>query len=181
MKISRSLRTREAKMHMIPSVVKSLAGTVNYYTRHILLCSGTDSWPSNPYNGDLLAAKLLQRTNLANTRLTHTNMDSAAGGGVDMVLFPERIRLHGVTEKKFDVLGEYFRGVGELGDLGIAMSRAEGLWLGVCTHGERDCRCGEHGGRMYELLKQRLAGEGVTLFRTAHIGGHQYSSLIYSS
>ncbi|KAJ3089453.1 hypothetical protein HK102_006384 [Quaeritorhiza haematococci] len=49
----------------------------------------------------------------------------------------------------------------------------------VCTHGERDCRCGDHGSAFYEALKSELQERGleemVKVCRTSHIGGHKFA------
>ncbi|KAJ3532240.1 hypothetical protein NMY22_g7823 [Coprinellus aureogranulatus] len=59
----------------------------------------------------------------------------------------------------------------------------------VCTHGARDCRCGERGGKVYQALreevtKMRLEEQGLPKVRigeVAHVGGHKYAAnvLIY--
>ena len=53
----------------------------------------------------------------------------------------------------------------------------------VCTHGARDCRCGEKGGKVYEALKEEVKGmqkDGpdlpkVRVGEIAHVGGHKYA------
>ncbi|KAI0628520.1 hypothetical protein C8Q77DRAFT_1035683, partial [Trametes polyzona] len=52
------------------------------------------------------------------------------------------------------------------------------LHLYVCTHGARDCRCGEGGGEVRralrrELAKRGLGAEDVVLGEVAHVGGHK--------
>ncbi|CEQ41980.1 SPOSA6832_03762 [Sporobolomyces salmonicolor] len=62
----------------------------------------------------------------------------------------------------------------------------------VCTHGSRDCRCGDLGEPLYQALlkevsRRKLGGElkdgedGVRLARIAHIGGHKWAgnALVY--
>lgn len=53
------------------------------------------------------------------------------------------------------------------------------LHLYVCTHGSRDCRCGEGGGAVAraikrELEKRGIGAEDVVLGEVAHVGGHKY-------
>ncbi|KAK4054199.1 hypothetical protein OIV83_001225 [Microbotryomycetes sp. JL201] len=56
----------------------------------------------------------------------------------------------------------------------------------VCTHGTRDCRCGDLGEPLYQALvndikRRKLGGElvdgseGVRVARVAHIGGHKFA------
>lgn len=61
----------------------------------------------------------------------------------------------------------------------------------VCTHAQRDCRCGEHGGGLVDALveevKRRRAkqkGKGWDRFvigEAAHVGGHKYVLSLTSS
>ncbi|KAF7792659.1 hypothetical protein EIP86_003756 [Pleurotus ostreatoroseus] len=59
------------------------------------------------------------------------------------------------------------------------------LNLYVCTHGERDCRCAEHGGAVYEALRaevrRRGLGASVRVAGVGHVGGHKYAAnlLVY--
>ncbi|KAF5336529.1 hypothetical protein D9611_006544 [Ephemerocybe angulata] len=65
----------------------------------------------------------------------------------------------------------------------------------VCTHGARDCRCGDTGGKVYDALREAVPkvqaelnlGKGVVrvpkirVGEVAHVGGHKYAAnvLIY--
>ncbi|KAI0777578.1 Sucrase/ferredoxin-like-domain-containing protein [Trametes elegans] len=60
------------------------------------------------------------------------------------------------------------------------------LHLFVCTHGSRDCRCGEGGGEVAralarELEKRGIGAKDVVLGEVAHVGGHKYAAnlLVY--
>ncbi|KAI0371900.1 hypothetical protein BV20DRAFT_1065228 [Pilatotrama ljubarskyi] len=60
------------------------------------------------------------------------------------------------------------------------------LHLFVCTHGSRDCRCGEGGGEVARALRRELDKRGlgekdVVLGEVAHVGGHKYAAnvLVY--
>lgn len=57
----------------------------------------------------------------------------------------------------------------------------------VCTHGSRDCRCGDVGGNVVDALKEELgqlpeaSKTGISgVSEVAHIGGHVYVSHILS-
>lgn len=61
----------------------------------------------------------------------------------------------------------------------------------VCTHGSRDCRCGELGEPLYESILKEVGkrdlssggggGERVRVRRVSHIGGHKFAGnvLVY--
>ncbi|KAJ7621321.1 Sucrase/ferredoxin-like-domain-containing protein [Roridomyces roridus] len=50
----------------------------------------------------------------------------------------------------------------------------------VCTHGERDCRCGDTGGKVFQALKEEVQRRGVSnevvLGEVGHVGGHQFAA-----
>lgn len=76
-----------------------------------------------------------------------------------------------------------------LGDLNSTLEparAADGALLLVCTHGQRDCRCGTHGGELFEALRSKLdrrrqqgsetdkkLWETVEIGEVAHVGGHK--------
>ncbi|KAJ2918963.1 hypothetical protein MD484_g1431, partial [Candolleomyces efflorescens] len=57
--------------------------------------------------------------------------------------------------------------------------------LYVCTHGARDCRCGETGGAVFRALKREVdrlgVGGKVRVGEVGHVGGHKYAAnvLVY--
>lgn len=52
------------------------------------------------------------------------------------------------------------------------------VYLYVCTHGARDCRCGDTGGKVVIALREEVEKRGlkrrVKVAETAHLGGHKY-------
>ena len=59
-----------------------------------------------------------------------------------------------------------------------AAERDDGkVYLYVCTHGERDCRCGETGGAVFDAARKRVEelglGESVKVGGVGHVGGHK--------
>lgn len=52
------------------------------------------------------------------------------------------------------------------------------LFLYVCTHGSRDCRCGDAGGEVARALRSQVAergvGDEVCIGEVAHVGGHKW-------
>lgn len=51
------------------------------------------------------------------------------------------------------------------------------LYLYVCTHGERDCRCGETGGAVFQTLREEVERRSlsgvVKVGSVGHVGGHK--------
>ncbi|KAH9919493.1 Sucrase/ferredoxin-like-domain-containing protein [Epithele typhae] len=54
------------------------------------------------------------------------------------------------------------------------------LHLYVCTHGSRDCRCGDQGSAVARALRNEVARRGlggdVFVGDVAHVGGHKYAA-----
>lgn len=52
----------------------------------------------------------------------------------------------------------------------------------VCTHGQRDCRCGQHGGELAEALRSEVKRRGVEnkirVLESGHIGGHEWAATV---
>jgi len=67
---------------------------------------------------------------------------------------------------------------------GALESQAPGLdgliHLYVCTHGQRDCRCRDTGGAVYEALVRGVESRGlsdkVKVGGVAHVGGHKFAA-----
>lgn len=51
------------------------------------------------------------------------------------------------------------------------------VYLYVCTHGARDCRCGSTGGLVAQALREEIANRGlesrVKVAEVGHVGGHK--------
>ena len=56
---------------------------------------------------------------------------------------------------------------------------ARPLYIYVCTHAARDCRCGNIGSSVAEVLREEIGRRGLTsvvkLGETGHVGGHKLS------
>ena len=52
-------------------------------------------------------------------------------------------------------------------------------YLLVCTHGQRDTRCGTIGGMVYDALISKVgsntAYSNIEILRSSHVGGHKYA------
>jgi len=68
----------------------------------------------------------------------------------------------------------------EEGQMDETSEAAAKLHLYVCTHGPRDCRCGETGGdvakALHKEISKRELWDRVSLGEVAHVGGHKYAA-----
>ncbi|KAI0826667.1 Sucrase/ferredoxin-like-domain-containing protein [Trametes gibbosa] len=105
-----------------------------------------------------------------------------------------RLEIPEVSLANLDDVDAHLRGVvlgGAPGDGHTALREAgevldRRLHVYVCTHGGRDCRCGEGGGAVVraferELAKRGIGAEDAVLGELAHVGGHKYAAnvLVY--
>lgn len=64
----------------------------------------------------------------------------------------------------------------------ITPETGEQVHLYICTHGARDCRCGEYGGQVARSLREeverRNLKEKVKIREVGHVGGHQCVAVV---
>ncbi|CEL53589.1 hypothetical protein RSOLAG1IB_06444 [Rhizoctonia solani AG-1 IB] len=63
---------------------------------------------------------------------------------------------------------------GAFGPPNSRSSAARTIDIYVCTHGTRDCRCGDIGGEIVQALRA-MKRPDVRVFDIGHIGGHKYA------
>jgi hypothetical protein len=60
----------------------------------------------------------------------------------------------------------------------VEKRRVKETWILICSHGARDCRCGEHGPvvaeKVREYVRQRGLERSVVVGEVSHVGGHRY-------
>jgi hypothetical protein len=74
---------------------------------------------------------------------------------------------------------------------GATSSNSNDVHLYVCTHGARDCRCGDTGGAVAQAVRDELRKRKdadpsdpstcIKLAEVAHVGGHKYAHIASSS
>ncbi|GAV68838.1 Suc_Fer-like domain-containing protein, partial [Cephalotus follicularis] len=165
-----------------------LAGTVQYYERHVFLCYKNPSvWPPRIEAAEfdrlprLLAAALLARKGdmKKETRLTicegHDGTETSNG---DVLIFPDMIRYRRLTHFDVDTFveevlvkdGEWLPGTPET---------LKGSYVFVCSHASRDRRCGVCGPPLVSRFRREIELHGlqgkVSISPCSHIGGHKYA------
>ncbi|KXS12398.1 hypothetical protein M427DRAFT_59551 [Gonapodya prolifera JEL478] len=104
----------------------------------------------------------------------------------DLHVFPDHILIHDVSRTSLPLLSEFLSS--EPSEHGASVPPIPLSWtplnrkttrLFICTHGERDCRCGETGEAVYQKLATWARSRGdteVEVWRTSHVGGHQWAA-----
>ncbi|KAG7606234.1 putative thioredoxin-like ferredoxin, Thioredoxin-like superfamily [Arabidopsis thaliana] len=165
-----------------------LAGTVQFYERHVFLCYKKPSvWPARIEASEfdrlprLLSSVILARKSSMKkeTLLTicegHDGSETSNG---DVLIFPDMIRYRRLTHFDVDTFVEevLVKGVEWLPGNPESLS---GSYVFVCCHGSRDRRCGVCGPSLVSRFREEidscaLRGE-VSVSPCSHIGGHKYT------
>ncbi|XP_050368531.1 uncharacterized protein LOC126786677 [Argentina anserina] len=165
-----------------------LAGTVEFYQRHVFLCyKNPRVWPPRIEAAEfdrlprlLYAAVVARRGDMRKeTRLTicegHDGTETSNG---DVLIFPDMIRYRRLTHFDVDTFveevlvkeGEWLPGTPET---------LRGLYVFVCSHGSRDRRCGVCGPPLISRFREEIELHGLqgkaSVRSCSHIGGHKYA------
>ncbi len=174
----------------LPPDYAALAGTVKLYQRHVFICTGTQTWPAHieqdgGFVQALVWAVAAAGTNLAlPVKVTACDLPSTQPDGFDLLVFPDGVRYLGVTAAHLPTLATHLlAGIQAAPPLPHAPDA--GRYVFVCTHSQRDARCGQCGpplaARFTAELAARDLAQPVTVSQTSHVGGHAYAGnvLIY--
>ncbi|KAJ7054156.1 Sucrase/ferredoxin-like-domain-containing protein [Mycena amicta] len=163
-----------------------LHGTVAYHRSYILLSapSSPQSFPSR-FSTSIHRALQLQTTQwggLVNFAWTGSQSESSnsltAFSALNGLLQIPSLTLDNVTD-----VAEQLRQHATVPSL---HSQNDKLHIYVCTHGARDCRCGDTGGAVFRALREEIdartrvepngTASRVVLGEVAHVGGHQFAA-----
>ncbi|KAK8968768.1 hypothetical protein KSP40_PGU001345 [Platanthera guangdongensis] len=173
-----------------------LAGTVQFYERHVFLCYKTPHvWLSHVEAAEfdrlprLFSAALGARIGemMKRTRLTICEgEDGTETSNGDVLIFPDMIRYRRLTHFDVDHFVEEVLVKDGQWLLG-AVENLKGSFVFVCSHGSRDPRCGVCEPVLIKKFKEEinlrdLHGQ-VSVSPCSHIGGHEYAGnvIIFSS
>lgn len=164
-----------------------LADTVKTYFRHFLACTGVADWPPRIEEAEELLGRMardvraLRESLPLPPKLTATD-EPSAGAGLDLLVFPEAIRYHGVDARTWPfILRDHVLGGRMAPD--VPYTRLSGRHVFVCVHEARDERCGCWGPPVISALRKACRAEGLDVHvrATSHVGGHKYAGnvLVY--
>ncbi|KAJ3186621.1 hypothetical protein HDU85_007441 [Gaertneriomyces sp. JEL0708] len=162
-------------------------GSVGFYRKHILLASGQSSWPSHPEKADPFMKALADAAAPKDIKLSVCDIVPASDSSTSrtLVVLPENVRLPSVDQQMISRIVEDIAHAQPLGaPIEPLTSKMQIL---VCTHGSRDCRCGDIGTPVYQEFKKQIARKGleheIKVNAVSHIGGHKYAgnAIVYPS
>jgi hypothetical protein len=106
------------------------------------------------------------------------------GTGYDILILPDKIRYRNVQEGDIPTLVEE-QLVNRCVAAAIPHQPLTQQYVVVCTHGQRDVRCGECGPPLVEALEKAIAAQQLTgemvVCGSSHVGGHMFAGnvLVY--
>jgi (2Fe-2S) ferredoxin len=172
-------------------MAEPLRHTVKFYQRHLFICTGTSGWPSHiEQDGGFAQALSEAITERASAMPLVVKLNACdepgrgAAGTFDLLVFPDMVRYLGLTEADIPALVEEHL-MREGAAAGLPHKPLMGRHVFICSHGNRDVRCGICGPALTKLWcaeveRRKLTGQ-VYVHQTSHVGGHQYAGnvLIY--
>jgi hypothetical protein len=167
---------------------KPLAGSVQFYERHVFLCyKNPESWPPQVEAAEfdrlprLLAAALKARKNEIPRKTRFTiceGRDGTETSNGDVLIFPDMIRYKGLTHFDVDTFAEEVI-VKDTEWLSGNPEILTGSHIFVCAHTSRDRRCGVCGPALIRRLREDIESRGlkghVSVSPCSHVGGHKYA------
>ena len=175
--------------------LKSLAGTVDAYDRHVFFCyKNHDSWSSRVKASDsdplpkLLATTVKSRKNDITIKTKITICEAREENGLSdgsVLIFPEMIKYRNLEESNVESFVEDVMVNNRPWAAGV-QDVLTGSHVFVCAHGSRDMRCGVCGPALIEKFNNEIEVRGlkdqVSVMACSHVGGHKYAGnlIIYS-
>ncbi|KAJ6618164.1 Sucrase/ferredoxin-like-domain-containing protein [Mycena sp. CBHHK59/15] len=173
--------------------LQSLHGTVASHRSYILLNSTQppSSFPSR-FSTPIQRALQLRVTRWGGiVNFAHTGSPNAPdpnGSSTTVTAFSTlggRINVPSLSLSNVDEVAEQLRHHAITG-LGGEVAPDPEIHIYICTHGARDCRCGDTGGKVFRALREELSrcvladphgpASRVILGEVGHVGGHQFAA-----
>lgn len=160
-----------------------LYGSVKPYTQHLAICTGgpPELWASRVEEMEGLFAALnaaLKVRALHSIKLTACDAPSTGAEGFDIFLLPDMLILPEITVDKVDRLADALLRQFEEGLPFDVTPMPGGDHLFICTHANRDDRCGNWGPLFIAAVQAEIERQGAIAYvhQTSHLGGHKYAA-----
>ncbi|KAJ3019709.1 hypothetical protein HKX48_001865 [Thoreauomyces humboldtii] len=162
-------------------------GTAGFYKKHVLIATGTSTWDKKIEDTDAYFAALQKALKDHDIRVTASDEPSLAStsDARTLLVLPDNIRFPSVAASDFPALAKQLTSTATPLQAEVDRHRIQIL---VCTHGARDCRCGDLGVPLLKALKDEVAARPgmdarVHVQGVSHIGGHKFAgnAIVYPS
>jgi len=168
---------------------EALAGSVKFYKQHLAVCTGgaAELWAARVEEMEGLFATLNQALKDRGLnkliKLGACDMPTVGAEGFDIFLMPDMLVLPEITIDKVEKLANALENQFTEGLPFDVRPMAGGDHVFVCTHANRDERCGIWGIPLYQALEQEIKRQDAIaeVYQISHVGGHKFAAtcLIY--
>ncbi len=148
----------------------------------LFVCSGHIDWPSKiAGEGGFVAAlsKTVKSTEMLDTTRVTACDSPSLSEGTDVLVFPLNKRLVGLSEVDIPDLLRLLQGDEDIKLKALPLEKP--LFL-MCSHYNRDARCGNRGPNLQIGIKAYLAETGLDVaadvWRSSHLGGHRFAGVV---
>ncbi|KAN0008534.1 hypothetical protein ACTFIU_009258 [Dictyostelium citrinum] len=176
---------------MTDSNRESPNNSISTYHRHFFICTGipSEEWPAKLYTATPLlesfqqVMKKYESNPRKNQIVNASDIPSANKDSLDVIIFPEMVKLVGLTPSTMEKVLLYFQDNDTI-DLStfpmeIQVEQLNGKFIFICTHKQKDQRCGYCGpilvDQLKDQIKERSLEKEIQVFGTSHVGGHKYA------
>ncbi|KAK5574414.1 hypothetical protein RB653_009689 [Dictyostelium firmibasis] len=176
---------------MTDSNKESPNNSISTYHRHYFLCTGipSEEWPAKLYSATPLlesfqqVMKKYENNPRKNQVVNGSDIPPANKDTLDVIIFPEMVKLVGLTPDTMEKALQYFQDNDTI-DLSnfpseIQVEQLNGKYIFICTHKQKDQRCGYCGPILVDQLRDQINQRGlekeIQVFGTSHVGGHKYA------
>ncbi|KAM9960092.1 hypothetical protein ACTFIW_009217 [Dictyostelium discoideum] len=176
---------------MVDSNRETPNNSISTYHRHYFICTGipSEEWPAKLYSATPLlesfqqVMKKYENNPRKNQIVNATDIQPLNKDSLDVIIFPEMIKLVGLTPNTMEKVLAYFQDNDTI-DLStfpmeIQVEQLSGKYIFICTHKQKDQRCGYCGpilvDQLRDQIKERSLEKEIQVFGTSHVGGHKYA------
>ncbi|KAI5480173.1 ferredoxin [Pseudohyphozyma bogoriensis] len=203
-----NLKTASLHTTARTSKAKELVGSAPFYTRHLVIHTPhpPSTWPSRIESASPLYVGLAERWGRHEelSKVGFAFSDGGKNGGegfeegkfenesYEAYLYPDYLRIPSISLSNLASIESLILSLPSSPPTPPPSATTSSppkkrATIYVCTHGSRDCRCGDLGEPLVTALEsevewRKLGGEdGVTVKRVSHIGGHVWAgnALVY--
>ncbi|EGC34571.1 hypothetical protein DICPUDRAFT_55714 [Dictyostelium purpureum] len=169
---------------------KSPNNSIHTYSRHFFMCTGipSEEWPSKLYTATpyLEQFAAVFKNNGENPKspfvINGTDIAPTQKDTLDIIIFPEMVKLVNITPEQMEQVLKYFLDHDTIDSdfpSSVQLESIKGKYIFVCTHKQKDERCGYCGPILVDQLKEEIKNKGlendIQVFGTSHVGGHKYA------
>ena len=175
-----------------------LVGTFKPYDLHVVVSTELKSWPARP---EFVPGGTVSRIKSSfgsikfddSVLITYSDLAPATFDTLELLIFPDLIRVAAPSTKYLPEISQYLQSIGVpnkapyLGDFpdppaDVTVTRVTQSYLFVCTHKNRNERCGLSGPPLIDAFNASIEKHGlqdsVVVAGSSHFGGHKYAGVV---